>query len=219
MLDLRGSVLGRLGSGTLRVTDHTPADRYVALVVGRKLTQERVRPRTVLYRGHDLRFRMLGGAYRIVFPEAYRRFRSGTWSGRRRPKGDGRGHGCVFFRRSGLRAQAQLCTSSDRTAALWPGIDRATLAGDPVTTTRDPGRRGRTSIASFVAAYLRNAGYTVNLLDGSRGLDRLAGERRHSSCSTSICPMATASALSPNSRAPTSDPDAPLGTRTSTRSS
>jgi hypothetical protein len=66
MLDLRGSVLGRLGSGTMRVTDHTPADRYVALVVGRKVTQERVGPKTVLYRGQGLRFRMLGGAYRIV---------------------------------------------------------------------------------------------------------------------------------------------------------
>lgn len=66
MLDLRGSVLGRLTSGTLRVTDHTPGDRYGALVVGRKLTQERVGLRTVLYRGQGLRFRMLGGGYRIV---------------------------------------------------------------------------------------------------------------------------------------------------------
>jgi len=66
MLDLRGSVLGRLASGTLRVTDHTPGDRYSALVVGRKLAQERVGPRTILYRGQGLRFRMLGGGYRIV---------------------------------------------------------------------------------------------------------------------------------------------------------
>jgi hypothetical protein len=66
MVDLRGSLLGRLGAGTLRVTDHTPNDRYVALVVGRKVTLERVGPRTVLYRGSGLRFRMLGGGYRIV---------------------------------------------------------------------------------------------------------------------------------------------------------
>ena len=65
-LDLKGSVLGRLSSGTLRVTDHTPLDRYSALVVGRKVTQERLGPRTVLYRGQSLRFRMLGGGYRIV---------------------------------------------------------------------------------------------------------------------------------------------------------
>ena len=66
MLDLKGSVLGRLSTGTLRVTDHTPRDRYSALVVGRKLTQERLGPKTVLYRGQGLRFRMVGGGYRIV---------------------------------------------------------------------------------------------------------------------------------------------------------
>ena len=66
MLDLRGNVLGRLTSGTLRVTDQTPGDRYSAYVVGRKLTQLRTGPRTVLYRGQGLRFRMLGGGYRVV---------------------------------------------------------------------------------------------------------------------------------------------------------
>src|SRR6187455_2218314 len=66
MIDLRGNVLGRLTAGTLRVTDQTPYDRYSALVVGRKLTQERIGPRTVLYRGQGLRYRMLGGGYKIV---------------------------------------------------------------------------------------------------------------------------------------------------------
>ncbi len=66
MLDLKGSVLGRLSTGTLRVTDHTPWDRYSALVGGKKLTQERLGPRTVVYRGQGLRFRMVGGGYRIV---------------------------------------------------------------------------------------------------------------------------------------------------------
>jgi hypothetical protein len=66
MIDLRGSVLGRLSSGTLRVTDQTPNDKYTALVAGRKFTQERLGPRTVLYRGQGLRFRMLGGGYRML---------------------------------------------------------------------------------------------------------------------------------------------------------
>lgn len=66
MLDLRGNVLGRLANGSLRVTDLTPNDRYAAYVVGRKLTQTRLGPRAVLYRGQGLRFRMLGGAYRVV---------------------------------------------------------------------------------------------------------------------------------------------------------
>jgi len=65
-LDVRGVVLGRLANGSLRVTDLTPRDRYTAIVVGRKLTQERLGSRTVVYRGQGLRFRMLGGGYRIV---------------------------------------------------------------------------------------------------------------------------------------------------------
>lgn len=66
VIEIRGSVLGRLTSGSLRVTDNTPRDRYLALVVGRRLTQERIGLRTVLYRGQGLRFRMVGGGYRIV---------------------------------------------------------------------------------------------------------------------------------------------------------
>jgi hypothetical protein len=66
MIDFRGSALGKLGSGSLRVTDLTPNDRFTALVVGRKLTQERLGPKTVIYRGQGLRFRMLGGGYRMV---------------------------------------------------------------------------------------------------------------------------------------------------------
>ena len=66
MIDFRGSALGKLATGSLRVTDQTPNDRYSALVVGKKLTQERVGPRTTLYRGQGLRFRMLGGGYKMV---------------------------------------------------------------------------------------------------------------------------------------------------------
>lgn len=66
MIDLKGSVVGRLTAGSLRVTDHTPYDRYTAVVSGRKLTQERVGPRTIVYRGAGLRFRLLGGGYRMV---------------------------------------------------------------------------------------------------------------------------------------------------------
>jgi hypothetical protein len=66
VLDLRGSVLGRLAVGTLRVTDQTPNDRFGALVVGRKVVQTRVGPKTVVYKGQSLRFRMLGGATRMV---------------------------------------------------------------------------------------------------------------------------------------------------------
>jgi hypothetical protein len=66
MIDLRGSVLGRLATGSLRVTDQTPNDRYAPLVAGKKLTWERLGPRTVIYRGQGLRFRLVGGGYRMV---------------------------------------------------------------------------------------------------------------------------------------------------------
>lgn len=66
VLDLRGSVLGRLASGTLRVTDQTPNDRFGALVVGKKVVQTRIGPKTVLYKGQGLRFRMLGGGTRML---------------------------------------------------------------------------------------------------------------------------------------------------------
>jgi hypothetical protein len=66
VIDFRGSVLGRLTSGTLRVTDQTPNDRYAPLVTGKKVAQERIGPRTVLYKGQGLRFRLVGGGYRMV---------------------------------------------------------------------------------------------------------------------------------------------------------
>jgi hypothetical protein len=65
-LDLRGVTLGVLTNGSLRVTDLTPHDRYAPTVTGRKLTQQRINARTVLYRGQGLRFKMIGGSYRFV---------------------------------------------------------------------------------------------------------------------------------------------------------
>ena len=66
VLEMRGVVLGRLTAGTLRVTDLTPRDRFAETVSGRKVTSERMGPRTVLYRGQGIRFKLLGGRYRIV---------------------------------------------------------------------------------------------------------------------------------------------------------
>lgn len=66
ILDVRGVVLGRLASGTLRVIDNTPRDRFEEIVNGRAVDAEYVGPRTTLYRGQGLRFRMVGGRYRIV---------------------------------------------------------------------------------------------------------------------------------------------------------
>ena len=66
MLEMRGSILGRLGSGTVTVTDQTPRDPYTATVGGKKLKQTPLGPRTTRYKGQALRFRMVGGSWRVV---------------------------------------------------------------------------------------------------------------------------------------------------------
>jgi hypothetical protein len=65
-LEVRGNIIGRLGNGVLTVTDLTPRDRYTATVVARRMKD--VRPigfKTMRYRGQGIRFRMLGGGYRV----------------------------------------------------------------------------------------------------------------------------------------------------------
>jgi hypothetical protein len=67
MLEVRGNVLGRLANGSITVVDRTPNDPYLANVTGRRvLVQRRVTPARLFVRGQGLRFRMLGGSYRIV---------------------------------------------------------------------------------------------------------------------------------------------------------
>lgn len=65
-IEIRGSVIGVLQKGTVRITDQSPRDRFVPVVAGRRLTVTRAGPRTLLYKGQALRFRMLGGSSRIV---------------------------------------------------------------------------------------------------------------------------------------------------------
>lgn len=66
VLEVHGNILGRLGNGVLTVTDLTPRDKYTALVVARKMKETRfVGPRTTRYRGLGIRFRMVGGGYRV----------------------------------------------------------------------------------------------------------------------------------------------------------
>lgn len=66
-LEVRGLVLGRLANGSITVTDRSPNDPYVANVSGRRIVvQRRLGPAKVFTRGQGLRFRMLGGSYKIV---------------------------------------------------------------------------------------------------------------------------------------------------------
>jgi len=66
-LEVRGSTLGTLANGSVVVVDRSLNDPYVAIVTGRRVVvQRRLGPAKVLYRGQGLRFRMLGGSYRVV---------------------------------------------------------------------------------------------------------------------------------------------------------
>jgi hypothetical protein len=67
VLEVKGSVLGRLGNGTITVLDRTPTDAYVGSVTGRRIVvQRRLGPYKFMVRGQGLRFRMVGGSYRIA---------------------------------------------------------------------------------------------------------------------------------------------------------
>lgn len=66
VLEMRGSILGRLGSGSVTVTDLTPRDPYTATVAGKKAKVLHLAPRTDRYRGQALRFRMVGGSWRVA---------------------------------------------------------------------------------------------------------------------------------------------------------
>ena len=66
VLEMRGSILGRLGSGAVTVTDLTPRDPYTATVAGKKVKTLHLAPRTDRHRGVALRFRMVGGSWRVT---------------------------------------------------------------------------------------------------------------------------------------------------------
>jgi hypothetical protein len=67
VLEVRGSVLGRLVNGTITVLDRTPTDAYVGSVTGKRIVvQRRLGPYKFMVRGQGLRFRMVGGSYRIA---------------------------------------------------------------------------------------------------------------------------------------------------------
>ena len=67
LLEVRGAVvLGRLANGSITVVDRTPNDLHVAAVSGRRVVvQRRLGPNRVFVRGQGLRFRTLGGSFRI----------------------------------------------------------------------------------------------------------------------------------------------------------
>ena len=66
MLDLRGSTLGTLSNGSIVVVDRSLSDPYARSSPVVAWSNARLGPTRVQVRGQGLRFRMLGGGYRVV---------------------------------------------------------------------------------------------------------------------------------------------------------
>jgi hypothetical protein len=60
----RGGIIGHFDSGRLIVDDPAEADGKSPIVYGADRIRE-LGPRTTLYSGEDVRFRMIGGTYRV----------------------------------------------------------------------------------------------------------------------------------------------------------
>ena len=65
-IDARGAVIGRLGSGSVTIWDLTPEDAYEPVVYGDDLPVRLVGETGVRYSGIGMRFRIIGGRYRIA---------------------------------------------------------------------------------------------------------------------------------------------------------
>lgn len=65
-VDARGAVIGRLGSGSITIWDLTPEDANEPVVWGDDLPVRLVDETGVRYSGAGLRFRVIGGRYRIA---------------------------------------------------------------------------------------------------------------------------------------------------------
>lgn len=65
-VDARGAVIGRLGYGTVTIWDLTPEDANEPVVWGDDLPVRLVGETGVRYSGTGMRFRVIGGRYRVV---------------------------------------------------------------------------------------------------------------------------------------------------------
>ena len=210
ILELRGSVLGRIANGSLRVTDQTPRDRFGAMVVGRRLTRGADRPEN--------------GAVPRTGPQLPDARRPPARRPRQRHlplRGRSRARSRSTASRGSPARTSASTRSTEPTAGVLPaGVHAGPARGRALRHRPAAGGRRRrvgaanragvgavmtqqhtilvvedeTSIASFVSAYLRNAGYGVKTAANAQGaLLELAARRPRSSCSTSTCPTATAS--------------------------
>jgi len=64
MLEARGGIIGRIDRGVVTINDLTPDDVFEPVVFGGTLTRE-LPSGAVVYRGANIRFRLIGGAFRV----------------------------------------------------------------------------------------------------------------------------------------------------------
>ena len=167
----RGGIIGRFDSGRLVVDDPADGDGAAAIVYGAERIRE-VSAKRTLYIGEDVRFRIIGGFYRVQIRRsgstsarsAAARSRS-TASGFTDQPGRFAIDGAPFQSLPGVshpvHARAALARLAEQVSAR--GTQTVLVVED------------ESSIASFVALYLKNAGFAVRTAaNGSEALAQAA---------------------------------------------
>ena len=186
-LQARGGVIGRIDRGSIVIYDLTPEDAYDPYVTGDDQPIRFVGENGIRYGGLGVRFRLVGGRYRIVI--------------------DGRGidlsvvakgTGSIVAARWHARSRRVLARRGrlpqrPRELQAAPGDSQAFPARWQRARREGPRQRRRrlmtagaqtilvvedeASIASFVSLYLKNAGYDVRAVTtGSAALTHVADE-------------------------------------------
>jgi hypothetical protein len=65
-VDARGGIIGRFMDGRVSILDLTPDDAFVPVVFGDELPPLFLTNGAVVYRGTNVRFRLVGGRYRVA---------------------------------------------------------------------------------------------------------------------------------------------------------
>jgi hypothetical protein len=64
-VDARGGIIGRFTDGKVTILDLTPDDAFVPVVFGDELPSFELPNGSVIYRGTNVRFRLVGGRYKV----------------------------------------------------------------------------------------------------------------------------------------------------------
>jgi hypothetical protein len=65
-VDARGGVIGRFMDGRVSILDLSPDDAFIPVVFGDELPPVELTNGAVVYRGTNVRFRLVGGRYRVA---------------------------------------------------------------------------------------------------------------------------------------------------------